>query len=418
MTSKKDEAARPGLSRSKYIFASIMINLCLGAVYAFSILVPPLEAEFGWKRIETSPAFTIALLTFALSMVPAGKLLDRKGPRFVATVGGVLLGLGMILSSYTDSLTWLYLSYGFIVGLGIGFAYGAPIATCNKWFPDKKGLATGLVVFGFGGGSIIFAPLWTSLIESFGWRYTFTLTGILFTVLTVSPAQILRNPPEDYRPGAKALASASKAKRDLKPTEMIQTSKFYLLWISYLFGTTAGLMIIGQAKMMAMELANIDSLQASFAVSILGGFNALGRIMWGYIGDKAGRETTLSATFLTCTVSLLLISTIFEPAIFIAGLCLIGLCFGGFLALYPSLTSDHYGSRNMGINYGLLFTAYGGGSILGPTLASYTRTYNGSYLPALYASAFLALLGTILALVLKMRIKTELDKKSQEDRQT
>jgi len=159
-----------------YILASTMINLCLGAVYAFSILVPPLEAEFGWERIETSPAFTIALLTFALSMVPAGKFQDRKGPRAAASIGGALLGLGMVLSSYTSSLSWLYVSYGLIVGLGIGFAYGAPIATCSKWFPERKGLATGLVVFGFGGGSIIFAPLWTYFIEYFGWRNTFLLT--------------------------------------------------------------------------------------------------------------------------------------------------------------------------------------------------------------------------------------------------
>jgi len=126
-------------SRWKYLAAAIIINLCLGAVYAFSILIPPLESEFKWKRSETITAFTIALLAFALSMTPAGRLQDRRGPRTAASIGGLLLGLGMILASYTNSLVWLYMSYGLLVGLGIGFAYGAPIATCSKWFPDKRG---------------------------------------------------------------------------------------------------------------------------------------------------------------------------------------------------------------------------------------------------------------------------------------
>lgn len=147
------------------VVAAIIVQMCLGAVYAFSVLVPPLEAEFGWTRIETSPAFTIALLVFALSMIPAGRLQDRKGPAIVATLGGILLVAGMVLSSFTSSLMWFYVSYGIVGGLGLGLAYVTPIATCVKWFPDKKGLITGLAVFGFGAGSIVFSPLWTYLIE-------------------------------------------------------------------------------------------------------------------------------------------------------------------------------------------------------------------------------------------------------------
>lgn len=387
------------VSRWKYIFAAIIINLCLGAVYAFSILISPFEKEFGWKRTETTPAFTIALLTFTLSMIPAGKLQDEKGPRITVSIGGFLLSLGMILSSYTNSLLWLYINYGLLVGLGIGFAYGAPIATCNKWFPDKRGLATGLVVFGFGGGAIIFAPLWSFLIDTYGWRQTFILTGIIFIALTLSSAQILRNPPADYKPRGRTRIAAvsSAAKANFEPAGMFRTKQFPLLWLSYWFGTATGLMTIGQAKQVAMELAGMIDSQASMIVSALGGSNALGRIFWGSLGDKIGREKTLTINFLTCLTALLIISCLFfiQP-LFIISIMMIGLCFGGFLALYPAITSDYYGSKNLGVNYGIMFTAYGAGSILGPIMASYSRDFYGSYLPAFHVSAMLAALATLL----------------------
>lgn len=394
------------MTRWKHIAASIAINLCLGAVYAFSILIPPLEKEFGWKRIETSPAFTIALLTFALSMIPAGRLQDRKGPRATVSIGGLMLGLGMILAGYTNSLIWLYLSYGLLVGLGIGFSYGAPIATCNKWFPDKKGLATGLVVFGFGGGSIIFAPLWSFLIESYGWRFTFILTGIIFMALTLSSAQILRNPPKDYRPGGRESLSVSAiAKAELEPLEMLKNLTFPLLWLSYWFGTASGLMVIGQAKPIAMELAGIDGTLASLLVSVLGGFNAFGRIFWGFVGDRIEREKTLLIIFLTCLLVLLIISSLFSSQLLLAmGILLVGFCFGGFLALYPTLTSDYYGSKNLGVNYGFMFTAYGAGSVLGPIMAGYFHDFHGSYLPAFYVSTAL-IAASILFIVSLIKIK-------------
>ncbi|MEM2146747.1 MAG: MFS transporter, partial [Candidatus Jordarchaeaceae archaeon] len=274
MKSKSD-----GLTRWKYVIASVIINLCLGAVYAFSILVPPLEKEFGWTRIETSTASTIVLLTFALSMIPAGRIQDKKGPRTAVTIGGVLIGLGMILSSYTNSLLWLYTSYGLLLGLGIGFAYGAPIATCSKWFPDKKGLATGLVVFGFGGGSILFAPLWNYIILNYSWRTNFMVSGLIFMALTIASAQILKNPPKDYKSsGWKQLEINRKNNAEYEPVTMIKTLSFVLLWVSYWFGTNAGLMTISQAKQIAKEIAGMSDLDATFAVSVLGGFNATGRI--------------------------------------------------------------------------------------------------------------------------------------------
>lgn len=383
------------------VVAAIVIQMCLGAVYAFSVLVPPLEAEFGWSRIQTSPAFTIALLVFALSIIPAGKLQDKRGPRVVATVGGVTLGLGMILSSFTDSLAWLYVSYGLIGGLGIGLTYVTPITTCVKWFPHKKGLITGIAVFGFGAGSIVFSPLWTYLIEVIGWSTTFLVTGLLFAALVVPSAQILRNPPSDYMPPHWTPSATAKPVKHLGPSAMLRTLPFFLIWASYWFGTTAGLMMIGHAKQAAIELATLDSVQASLVVSILGVFNASGRIMWGFLGDRFGRENILTLAFVICAGGLFLLATVFEPAIFILGIILVGLSFGGFLALYPALTCDYYGTHDLGVNYGLVFTAYGAGAVLGPIMAGFFRTFQDSYVPSFYIAGALALLGIVLALLMK-----------------
>jgi OFA family oxalate/formate antiporter-like MFS transporter len=399
-TSRATHAWDRGHLRWLIVASAIIIQLCLGAVYAFSILVPPLEAEFGWKRLETSPAFTIALLVFSLSMIPAGRFQDRKGPRLVASAGGIILGLGMILSSFTDSLLWLYMSYGVVGGIGIGLTYVTPITTCVKWFPEKKGLITGLAVFGFGAGSIIFAPFWTFLIEAMGWRNTFLLTGVLFTCLILPSAQVLRNPPEDFQPPASKITSKSLVVKDLGPQDMLKRASFYAIWISYWFGTAAGLMLIGHAKQITMELTGLKDLEASLIVSILGMFNSFGRIFWGFLGDRFGREKALALVFVLCSSALFIIGSLYGLIpLFILGVVLAGLSFGGFLALYPAMTSDYYGTKNLGINYGIIFVAYGAGAILGPIMAGYFRTFFNSYIPPLFVAATLSIIGAFLSLL-------------------
>ncbi len=383
------------------VVAAIIIQMCLGAVYAFSVLVLPLETEFGWTRVETSPAFTVALLVFALSMIPAGRLQDKRGPRLVAVMGGILLGLGVILSSFTDSLLWLYLSYGLIGGLGIGLTYVTPITTCVKWFPDKRGVISGLAVFGFGAGSIVFAPLWTFLIEAMGWRYTLLATGILFAALVLPSAQLLKNPPHGYSPPNWKPALSVKPMKDVGPAQMLRTVAFFLIWASYWFGTTAGLMMIGHAKTAAIEFAQLDNVLASLVVSILGLFNAFGRILWGFLGDRFGRARVLILVFAVCATGLFMLALIYAQAAFILGVILVGLSFGGLLAIFPALTSDYYGTKSLGVNYGIVFTAYGAGAVLGPIMAGYFKTFSNSYLPSFYIAGVLALVGIILSLLIK-----------------
>lgn len=383
------------------IVAAIVIQMCLGAVYAFSVLVDPLEKAFGWTRMETSPAFTIALFVFALSMIPAGRLQDKKGPRLVATMGGIALGLGMILSNFTNSLIWFYLSYGVVGGLGIGLTYVTPIATCTKWFPDKRGLVTGLAVFGFGAGSLVFAPLLSSLIDVLGWRTAFLVNGVIFVLLVLPSAQLLKNPPPGYMPPNWRPTAKTQAARDRELPEMLRTIVFFLIWASYWFGTTAGLMVIGSAKQSSMELALLDSLQATLVVSLLGLFNATGRIMWGFLGDRIGREKVLTIIFAVCSGGLLMAASINVAPVFVLGIFMVGLSFGGFLAIYPALASDYYGTRNLGVNYGIIFTAYGAGAVLGPIMAGYFKTFANSYTPSFYIAGILAVAGIILSILLR-----------------
>lgn len=387
--------------------AAIVIQMCLGAVYAFSVLSPPLKREFGWSDVQTNLAFTIALLVFALSMIPAGRLQDKKGPRLVATLGGIFLGVGMILTSFASSLIWLYVSYGLIGGLGIGLGYVTPISTCVKWFPDKKGLITGLAVFGFGAGSIVFAPIWNYLIDvmHWSWNQTFLATGILFAALVIPFAQLLKNPCQGYAPPNWKPPEKSKSAKDYGPGGVLKTASFFLIWISYLFGTNAGLMVIGVAKNAAVTVTGLDGATAALVVSILGLFNASGRIMWGFAGDRFGRERILTLIFAICSGALFMTALTQETLLFVLGLVLVGLSFGGFLAIYPALTADYYGTKSYGINYGLVFTAYGAGAVLGPIMAGYIKDTQGSYLPAFYMAGALALAGVLVSLAINRATK-------------
>src|SRR5579859_6907429 len=224
------------------------MNLALGTLYGWSVFVAPLEKQFGWKRADTSMVFTIAVMVFALSFVAAGRIQDRIGPLYCSLAGGLLVSLGFYLCSYTTSLTHLFICFGVIGGLGNGFGYATPIPVMAKWFPDKRGLAVGLAVGGYGAGSAIFGPLaQLKLIPAYGLPATFKILGATFFVMTMVGALLLRNPPAGYRPAGWSPAATQKGtSRDFTPGEMLRTRTFYLMWAGYALGCSAGLMVISQ----------------------------------------------------------------------------------------------------------------------------------------------------------------------------
>ncbi len=381
------------MNRWQVVAGGVSMNLALGSLYAWSVFVLPLEKEFGWTRAQTSWVFTIAVLTFAATFILAGRIQDARGPRICALFGAVLVSAGFFLASFTTSLLFLYVIFGVVVGAGNGFGYSTPTPVASKWFPDKRGLVVGLMVGGYGASSAILGPVATNLIASMGWRPTFRLLGGLFFVMGLIGAWLLKNPPARYRPaGWNPQAGAATQRRDYSPGEMLRTPQFYFLWFAYCLGATAGLMTISQLVPFARS-AGLTAAAATFAITVGAVGNAGGRILSGWLSDALGRLTTLRVMVLGSAVAM--------PALFIwreqvlllyVLVAVVYWCYGTQLSVFASTTADLYGTRNLGMNYGLLFTAWGAAGIIGPIIAARVFDALGDYRYAFYAASALALL--------------------------
>ncbi|MGE5373275.1 MAG: OFA family MFS transporter [Solirubrobacterales bacterium] len=393
------------MNRWLVVLGAVLIQFCLGAVYAWSLYNGPIESNFPeWaKNVIVSfslfgkpiviggvaATFSVAIATFAVFTVIAGKIQDKIGPRWVATFGGILYGIGVILAgmmlkSDTATIGKLYLYYGLLGGAGIGIAYVCPLATCIKWFPDMRGLISGVAVAGFGAGSIIFKFVITAMLGAAvpvavaNISSAFLIPGIIYLIAVVLGAQLMIVPPAGYKPEGwepPVAAGGAASGGDFSPGQMMKTYQFYVMWFMYLFAAMAGLMVISYAKDIGLYLANLYTTPelvaaAANAVTMIAIFNALGRIIWGTVSDKIGRKTTLTAMFLLAALAMFGMSKIaMGYGSFLALCSVIGFCFGGFLAVFPSLTAEYFGTANMGTNYGVVFMAYGVAAIIGPALA-------------------------------------------------
>ncbi|MGA2855253.1 MAG: OFA family MFS transporter [Candidatus Sulfotelmatobacter sp.] len=292
-----DTSLNPGINRWWRVVGGMSMNLALGTLYAWSIFVAPLEKEFGWKRAETSNVFTIAVVVFALSFILAGRLQDKFGPFKVSIAGGILVSLGFFLCAFTHSLNYLYFCFGVIVGLGNGFGYSTPIPVMAKWFPDRRGLAVGLAVAGYGGGSAIFGPLANlRLIPAYGVHTTFMILGVIFLFMTVIGAFLLQNPPAGYKPAGWSPAPAAKAAAttyEFSPTEVVRTPAFYFMWVAYALGCSAGLMVISQLVPFAKSVGIASTAIATMGLFVGAIGSASGRILSGWMSDAIGRLNVL-----------------------------------------------------------------------------------------------------------------------------
>jgi OFA family oxalate/formate antiporter-like MFS transporter len=383
------------------VVGGVLMNLALGSLYAWSVFVLPLEKEFGWTRTQTSWVYTIAVVCFAATFIAAGRLQDRKGPKICAFLGGLLVSAGFLLASFTTSLTTLYVFFVVVVGVGNGFGYSTPTPVASKWFPDKRGLVVGLMVGGYGGGQAIFGTIANEyLIPALGWRGTFQILSGIFLVMTMIGAVLLKNPPAGYTPlNWKPKAGAHAAHADLATGAMLATPTFYLLWIAFAFGTTAGQMTISQLVPFA-RAAGLGATVATYSLLVTSCGNAGGRILSGWMSDTIGRLRTLQAmVFLSALAmpALFLLRTQVVP--FFVLIFLVYWCYGTQLSLFASTTADFYGTRNLGLNYGVLFTAWGAAGILGPGVAGRIFDGFGDYRYAFYAASAFAVIA-FLALVM------------------
>ncbi|MEI7836028.1 MAG: OFA family MFS transporter, partial [Planctomycetota bacterium] len=403
-------------------FAGMGINLALGILYTWSVISGGVPNKWGWTQSDKAWPYAIACLVFSLVMVPAGRMQDRIGPRIVATIGGLLVGLGMVVASFTTSPLGFMIGFGVMAGSGIGFGYASATPPAVKWFPPAKtGLIAGIVVSGFGLASAYAGPLTKWLIATYGLQKTMVILGIGFMCVVVLLAQLLRAPHKVMQ-FVKKLGEAGDLraqtvlpvkKEHFSPTEMLRTWQFYLLWFMFACGAGAGLMVIS----VAMKLGagkTVNTLEAgTIMVMTLAVGNGAGRILAGMLSDKLGRQLTLCIFFLIQAVMVILLSLSGSVAVLGSGLALsilaalVGANYGANLSLFPSATKDFYGLKNFGVNYGLVFTAWGVGGFMLSKFAGWVydglivTSWKGSFNFAYYTSAALLILAAIMTFVVK-----------------
>lgn len=379
----------------------MIVLLCLGSVYSWSIFRKPLEVELSLNATESLFPYTIALLFYASVMPIAGFYLNRIGTRKMTVIGGLIVGVGYILASFANNIAMMVIAYGVIAGTGVGIAYGVPMAVVARWFPDKKGLAVGLTIIGFGLSPLITAPLANYLIDIYGVKSTLRFLGIAFTLIIMIMAIYLKFPPDYWQPSTK-LSSTNTAQIISYPPKMLKSRSFYGLWICYAIGTLIGLSAIGISSPVGEEIIKIDSNFAAISVSIFALFNGISRPLFGWLSDrlKPQRIATISYTLILIACILMISAKSGQVIIYLVAFCLFWFCLGGWLAIAPTLTLRFFNPDQYAQNYGIVFTAYGVGALIGTLSIGQIRDWFGTYTYAFYPMALLAMVGIIIAQLL------------------
>lgn len=379
----------------------VIVLLCLGTVYSWSIFRKPLEKLLNIGATDSLLPFTVLLVVFAILMPITGFYIERFGSRVVIAVGGVVMGVGYILSSFASSLAMLVITYGVIAGAGVGIVYGVPIAVTAKWFPDQKGIAVGLTVVGFGLSPLVTAPLAKNLIGAYSVQSTFLILGIAFTAIIVAISAALKMPPSDWQPLGWTPPTTTIS-RDVGGLEMMQTRTFYGLWICYTIGTFVGLAAIGISSPVAQEIIKLDAGTAAMTVSLFAVFNGLGRPLFGWLTDRFKPKMAAIISYVLILIASILMLSAREGQIltYLVAFCLFWMSLGGWLAIAPTATLSLFNTQNYAKNYGIVFTAYGIGALLGTILAGKIRDIFGSYTSFFYPTAALAILGIIISIFL------------------
>jgi MFS transporter, OFA family, oxalate/formate antiporter len=385
-----------------YVLLGLIMNVCLGAVYAYSIFLGPVKKAFNSSAFSSILPFMVFLAFFSILMFFGGRLMEKLGPRKIAIVGGIIVGLGWLLSSFATSIWMLILTYGVIAGSGVGLVYGCPIAVGAKWFPDKKGLAVGLIVAGFGGSALITGRIANAMIPSVGLSTTFLYFGIAFGIILFILSFPLKFPaagwtPKGWKPAVGAVAAAN-----LTPGEMVKTGTYWGLFFCFLIGSIAGLMAIGISKPVGNEIIKITGETAATLVGIFACFNALGRPLFGYLTDKiTPRYAAMLNLTIILTVSIIMIfAKEGDTNLYVISFIGFWMCLGGWLAIAPTSTATFFGIQNYARNYGVVFFAYGLGAIIGGIISGQAKDVFGTYTFAFYPTAALAAAGVVLAALL------------------
>jgi MFS transporter, OFA family, oxalate/formate antiporter len=418
------------------VLGAVVIQLCLGALYAWSVFTPYLvEGPFNFTKTQTQVIFSVSLASFAITMILAGRWQAKSGPRVVALTGGLVMGGGFILAGLLGGSPFGHfvnqiIFIGLVAGIGIGLAYVCPIAVGMRWFPDKKGMITGLAVAGFGFGALIWIQLageFGGLIESLGVSGVFTLYGIIFAVAITIGSLWMVNPPHGWCPAGWTPpvpgAGRSGATSAMRAGEMLRTPQFYGLWGMFIFCAMAGLLVIGNIKLFGIEAlqtggrtAEQASVVAGIAMAVFYSLaNGGGRIAWGMISDRIGRKPSLIIMCATQGIIMILFYWMGRtPALLYLGATIIGFNYGGAFSLFPTMTGDLFGTEHVGENYGWVFTAYGVGGIIGPIMAASIRDVWQNWMAGFVISGVACLIAAVIGWRLQQpRVEAEVARGSQ-----
>ena len=384
--------------------AGVFLQIALGAVYAWSVFRVPLAKQFGWSISEITLTFTISIFVLGISAFFGGLWLNRKGPRVVALTGGVLYGLGVFLASFSHSLGWLYFSYGLIGGIGLGLGYIVPVAVLVKWFPDRRGLITGIAVGGFGAGALITAPVATRLIQSVGGLSTFAYLGIAYLIVTVVTGLFMQNPPDGWKPEGwtpTASQTSHRAGHDFTLSEALKTWQWYALWLLLFLNTCAGISIISQEAPLFQELTGVTAVVAASMVGLASIGNAVGRVFWAWVSDSITRRATFLVMFGAQALLFWLLPNVVTASLMTITAFVVLMCYGGGFGTMPAFAADYFGPKNVGPIYGLMLTAWGFASVFGPLLIAHMRETAGSYRGALHVIAGVMAVSTVLPILVR-----------------
>ncbi len=387
--------------------AAVLMQLGLGAVYAWSIFRVPLSENYGTGITAVNWAFFITILMIGFAAFAGGQLVGRLGPRIVGVMGGVVYGIGVGLAYFAqDSLVILYLTYGLIAGIGLGLAYIIPIQVLPKWFPDRPGFATGIAVMGFGGGSAVTVPVAGYLVPAVGLFGTFGILGLAYIVFVGGAAFFITNPPEGYSPEGHEPSEEESSQEEERTRDFsgaLKTWQWYALWAMLFLNVTAGLSIISDAKAIASELGGATATLASIFVVVLAVANAAGRLGWATLSDYIGPRNVFLTMFLIQAVLFLLIPLVGRDVFFLLTIFsfIILTCYGGGFSTMPTFASAYFGSRNVATIYGAMLTAWGLATLLGPLVLAISTDITGTYDLALYISAGIMLVSAAIPLVIK-----------------
>ena len=385
------------------LIASCLINLCVGSMYAWSSLSAPMATELGVEASAMASVFSTANAVGFITMIIGGLLNDKYGPRWVMFVGGLMFGLGMFTCGFAKSVGNLTLSYGVILGLGLSLVYGCTISNTIKFFPDKRGMVGGMTTAFYGISSVIFAPVADALSNAFGARATFKILGIVFLVIICAGSFIMQKCPAGFVPtGYVAPVATGKKANDKTPAEMLKMPIFYVMLLMLTCGGIFGMMIISQAKGIAINMVNAAPATATLFVSVLCLFNTAGRLVAGSLSDKLGRINTLTIALVVALVGLAALlgaSLTGAMALFAVGVILIGICFGTFMGVFPGFCTDQFGQKNNTVNYGIMWIGFCLAGIVGPTILTKVHNATGTYTLAFVISLCIAVAGLGLTFV-------------------